>query len=234
MNRSLPPLNRSVAQLVLAATMAVGTTPAAEVSVGSVNGLRGTTVQVPIRFAGEGGFATAIQFQIDYDATTLVSGNTVAGPAAARHQVDSAESVAGARQVVVYSLQNVLLPDGIVATIPFTIPSSALPGKVTVTVGNGIFSDAAGNAVTPEHYSPGTIEINSQPPPILDSVSVNTDGTVQFNISGVPGPYLVDASTDLTTWTTISTNQIVIGHVTFKDPTAPAFHYRYYRARAAQ
>ena len=56
-------------------------------------------------------------------------------------------------------------------------------------------------------------------------------GTFTLTITGIPGQYILQASSDLTNWTTISTNSVPsLGTAQLLDPNASSFPHRYYRA----
>jgi len=52
-----------------------------------------------------------------------------------------------------------------------------------------------------------------------------------FNLSGMPGQTVViEASTNLTSWTPLLTNSLLIGYYYFNDPDSTNFSRRFYRA----
>jgi len=64
-------------------------------------------------------------------------------------------------------------------------------------------------------------------------VGAFSDGNVQVKVRGqVSQSYVIQASTDLTDWQPISTNQAVKGVITLIDPDANKYSLRYYRAVA--
>jgi hypothetical protein len=68
--------------------------------------------------------------------------------------------------------------------------------------------------------------------PSLGSLAYSTNGQFQFQLTGQVGSnYVVEASTDLTTWIPIATNVIPdSGFISFADPFATNFSRRFYRA----
>jgi hypothetical protein len=68
--------------------------------------------------------------------------------------------------------------------------------------------------------------------PSLGLLAYSTNGQFQFQLTGQVGSnYVVQASTDLTTWIPIATNVIPgSGFISFADPFATNFSRRYYRA----
>jgi hypothetical protein len=68
--------------------------------------------------------------------------------------------------------------------------------------------------------------------PSLGSLAYSTNGQFQFQLTGQVGSnYVIQASTDLTTWIPIATNVIPgSGFIPFADPFATNFSRRFYRA----
>jgi hypothetical protein len=66
---------------------------------------------------------------------------------------------------------------------------------------------------------------------VISNIIHLPDGNYQINSSGIPGNnYLLQASSDLSTWSTILTNSAdVYGVISFTDLTATNFSNRYYR-----
>jgi hypothetical protein len=68
--------------------------------------------------------------------------------------------------------------------------------------------------------------------PSLGSLAYSSTGQFQFQLTGRVGSnYVIQASTDLTTWIPIATNVIPgSGFIPFADPFATNFSRRFYRA----
>ncbi len=73
--------------------------------------------------------------------------------------------------------------------------------------------------------------ITNAPPQLVDEVRAAA-GAFSFTLRGVPaGVYYLQASTNLTSWTIISTNTLPAeGTMRISDPDAPRFNSRFYRA----
>jgi hypothetical protein len=57
-----------------------------------------------------------------------------------------------------------------------------------------------------------------------------TNGTFALTVQGIPGSYVLQASPDLTNWTSISTNIVPsLGILQITDPYAGSYQRRYYR-----
>ncbi len=61
---------------------------------------------------------------------------------------------------------------------------------------------------------------------------MQTNGQVQLSFVGAPGSnYVLEATTDFSTWTPISTNTALTNQLNLLDPQATNFPYRYYRVQ---
>jgi len=74
--------------------------------------------------------------------------------------------------------------------------------------------------------------VTAAPQPCLGSLVYSTNGEFQFQLTGQIGSnYVIQASTNLTTWIRLATNAISgSGSFLFNDPSATNFSQRYYRA----
>jgi PKD repeat protein len=96
-----------------------------------------------------------------------------------------------------------------------------------VDVGN--YTAVVSNSVNSVTSSIATLRIVTRP---ILVVPKYTNGAFQFTLSGNGGyNYLVEGSTNLSTWTTITTVTNPSGQVQFTDPAATNFLFRFYRAR---
>lgn len=85
---------------------------------------------------------------------------------------------------------------------------------------------------SPMAVSPSSEEaITNAPPQLVDTVRI-VDGAFSFTLHGVPeSVYYIQASTDLISWTAISTNTLPAdGTLKISDPDAHLFSTRFYRA----
>jgi hypothetical protein len=69
---------------------------------------------------------------------------------------------------------------------------------------------------------------------VITGITPQPGGSMQVKSFGIPGvTYLIQASTDLSTWTTISTNVASsTGVILFLDTDAPNYNSRFYRVAA--
>jgi DeoR/GlpR family transcriptional regulator of sugar metabolism len=70
------------------------------------------------------------------------------------------------------------------------------------------------------------------PQAVLGAATPLTNGAFQFIVNGQTGlRYVIEASTDFTNWTAITTSFPVGGKITVTDTNAVVLPYRFYRAR---
>jgi len=108
---------------------------------------------------------------------------------------------------------------------------------------NGTYYTGGGNAGDSTWFqifetlisSPATVTINvvnTNAPLSFDSGAMTSTG-FELKLSGPPAStYVIEASTNLTDWTAISTNSGLTGSVVFSDTEAANFSQRFYRALA--
>lgn len=175
---------------------------------------------------------TAVQFEIAFDASRLIPVATAAGLVASRHIVASSEPAPGIRRVVVYSMSNVPLTNGILANISFVRRSKSPDGSVALTVTNAVVSGPLGQPIGPLNLSPGLFNLESGTSATFMLLSISGDGSVDLQLTGPPGrTYAIQASVDLTTWAGFATNVIpVSGILKINDPKAGTERQRFYRA----
>lgn len=117
------------------------------------------------------------------------------------------------------------------------VPVSAarwVEGIGIVTVADGRLT--VGNATGASNNKICFIEITSLAPPLpptLLAPQVLSDGTIRLLLQGSDGiNYVVEASTNLSTWTPVFTNAPVGNLFDFVDPDATNHPFRFYRGRA--
>ena len=99
-------------------------------------------------------------------------------------------------------------------------------------VGDDSFTYHAYDGIAASAGATVTITVLSNTPLNL-SPGVMTPGGFSFQLSGTPASaYVIEASTNLTEWTPISTNSGLTGSVLFTDTDVTSFGKRYYRGLA--
>ena len=74
-------------------------------------------------------------------------------------------------------------------------------------------------------------QVTTIAPPSVHTVAY-ANGVFTLHVTGQPGvPYVIEVSTDLNTWTAVSTNTSVTGTFQFSDLNAGSYPFRFYRAR---
>jgi hypothetical protein len=95
------------------------------------------------------------------------------------------------------------------------------------------FGDTNANPLPMEtvlSFTTGTT-VASNPPPELGDPKRLPNGRFQFVVSGqINQSYVVQASTNLTQWTSLATNVAFTGEIEFLDTNAPTIPHRFYRA----
>jgi hypothetical protein len=109
-----------------------------------------------------------------------------------------------------------------------------IPIQTNVVTGNGIFfvSDAQARFFAHRCYRARLYQ-GALPGPSLSGGLGFLSGAFGFNVGAVSGQNLViEASTNLTSWTPVSTNTMGSGPLYFSDPASANFSKRFYRARS--
>jgi Glycosyl hydrolase family 9./N-terminal ig-like domain of cellulase. len=84
-------------------------------------------------------------------------------------------------------------------------------------------------------FAVGTILVSSNAPPEISALASIAEGTFSFELSGTPNNvYVIQTSTNLTDWTSISTNQLSSeGVFEFVDASTGSSSLRFYRVKKA-
>lgn len=204
-------------------------TPA--VSLGSGSGLPGSTTPLPGQISTAAG-VVALQYDVLYEGGQLAATAVTPGNALLGHTLHLSRLSDRSSRVVIYSLSNLSLQDGILANLYFAIASNAPVGTVAITLTNGILADATAKAIAPVSYLPGTFTIRAGPAR-LGEITRSVDGLVRFDLVGsYNGEYQVETSTDLVNWQVLGVGTATGGLLQWLDSTAKANPSRFYRAVA--
>lgn len=126
---------------------------------------------------------------------------------------------------VTWTIGNLAVGGSAVATIRTATTTGGSVANTASVSGSQIDLSAANNIAT----ATTTVRL-----PVRATFSnlVVTNGQLQFTLTGDVGlSYRISASTNLTTWTAISTNAVgANGSIKFTDSAAPAYSRRFYRA----
>ncbi|HTQ41098.1 MAG TPA: immunoglobulin domain-containing protein [Pirellulales bacterium] len=116
---------------------------------------------------------------------------------------------------------------GTVSTLTVKGVSPSNAGNYSVRIVNGVGPVTSSNAML--------IVLTSAVSNVVNIVSTSTQMTAsgfKLLLSGPPGSnYIIQASTDLKNWTSISTNAAPTGSVSYTDTAAINLPFRYYRAK---
>jgi len=113
--------------------------------------------------------------------------------------------------------------DGSLPTTNSLAYTGAFPLFATATLSANAFESGYDNSVT----ASASFVIA---PLYFTSVSLLSNDQLQLNFTGVPGSnYVLEATTNFSTWTPISTNTALTNELFLLDPSATNYPYRYYR-----
>ncbi len=200
--------------------------------VNSTVGVPGSTVQVAVGYTTDTN-APSLQFDLLASTNYFTAGTPTLGNAAPNHDLGSAEVEPGVTLVLIYSLSNTPLTNGVLAYIPLTIASNAPDHNVSLVLSNVIVSSLSGSQL-PAFSTNGVLAIVV--PPQFTSVTF-TNGGVQLVPAGTTGrSYRLEAAASLSSpqWTALATNLTVNGLAVFNDTGPPAYSTRFYRASFVQ
>jgi len=211
--------------LMLALAEAVLATP--RLAVTSVRGFPGATVQVPVTLrygSNDPQNVVALQADVVVQSGSANSAAPSGGDALGNHELASSEPVGGTRRILVYSLANAVMTNGVVASIPFFVPQGSFQ-NVRLSLENVILSTADAIPV-PTTTGAGGIAIN----PVFVRPDGDVDGFLTVtNAVGEPC-YIVQATEDFQSWANVFTNTATGNLLQFCDLGAKAHPYRFYRA----
>ncbi len=176
-----------------------------ELIVGNINGTRGGTIAVPIQLIGTTNIVGA-QFDLIFPATQILSGYPFTGSSTNGPSVLSAELTNGIRRVVVYTRTNSILTNGVLVYFPLTIKTNT-PNNVSSLYISGITLARADGTKEPLVFvGDGSLTVGPAAPASLGSIIRLGDGTLKFQVAGSDGAaYTIQASTNLTDWTSVRT-----------------------------
>ena len=197
-------------------------------TVGTVRGFPGNTVEVPVTLRyGTNDLRNVVALQADvvFESVGLSDGLPAGGPIFVRHLLASSAPVTGTRRLLVYSPENAALTNGVVATIPFTVAPKEYR-NFTLTLSNVVLARADGSQVSGTNVN-GFIGVSQ----VFLAPDGHADGFL--NVPTNTGPeacWVVQSSSDLVAWTNLSTNSAAGNLLEFRDAQAGGFPQKFYRA----
>ena len=198
-------------------------------SIGVGTGSAGGTVAVPVSLSGAAS-AVAAQFEVAFDPTKLSVGTPSVAPSVPGHLVFG-QPTNGTVRVVIYSLANAPITNGVLINLPFTVAAKAGSGRFALELRNGMLADANAARLAPVQLASGSITVVASGAPSLSSLARSTSGLVTFLLTGTSEQnYVIQASTNLVNWVPVSTNVTLGGTAQVTDSSAGAFRARFYRA----
>ncbi|PWU13392.1 MAG: hypothetical protein C5B50_19475 [Verrucomicrobia bacterium] len=253
-NPSLPAVNVSFTN-VLSAIAPGGGTPTGTVqfltngvAVGSTVSLSGGAAFFTTALLPHGSNSITAQYAGDSNflgATNSLNPEQVINrpPVPGTNTVGTAENKAAGVSLVKF-LSKASDPDGDATFIQSVNGTSAQGGSVLLTGTNVIYTPPANYAGADNFAytlsdsfggtSNATVYVTVRGPDVsivISNITHLSDGNYQIKSSGIPGnSYLLQASSDLSSWSAILTNSAdIYGVITFTDLTATNYSNRYYR-----
>ncbi len=200
---------------------------AEQLSLGTVRGSPGTTVQVPLNLGAVTSQPAAVAMQADilFDARNLVSAAGVKGNLLPGQVIASSSRLSGTRRLLIYSMNNAPLPAGVLANFPFSVSSGTRGGSIPLLLTNVILANAAAGPVASAVTS-GSIILG-----VLSPILARPDGNVDVFLNAGPGqPYVLQASTNFVQWVDIFTNTALVDILPLTDQDAHLYPHRFYRS----
>jgi hypothetical protein len=204
-------------------TAQMSETNAATISAGLVRGIPGTTVGVPISMAHTG-VVSAIQFDLNFPAAKMSASLFQAAAVSENVVLRSRQIEPGRYRVLVYGKALSLLETNAgVGVLPFTLPAGDLSGGGHVRITNALASGVSATAIQPVQLLHGAV--------LVGPVFRGSDGVVDLFLNVQSNrTYLIQATTDFTSWVNLATNFATLEYVVFKDIQAASYAMRFYRA----
>jgi hypothetical protein len=114
--------------------------------------------------------------------------------------------------------------------LSFAVSTNAPDGVVPLGMTNAIVARVAGQRVQPLAQVDGVLTVSSGGSFL--SMTLDNNGRMQLEFQGAEGrQYALEASTNLTAWTAISTNTVIGGTISLIEADVHAFEQRFYRTR---
>jgi len=207
-------------------------------TVGSVTAWQGAQIEVPVLLTQADGNENALGFTLTFDPTRLAYQSATLGQGAAGSflQVNAQRAKAGVLGLALAQPTGQTLGVGSlpIATVRFMAVGGL--GSVPIQFTNAPVMcelvDAAA-ATLPMSLLSGAVAVVARP--TFNSIQLRSGTGLQLMVSGPAGQVCVlQASTNLVNWVTVSTNTLSGTALSIADATAPAGQCRFYRLVPAQ
>jgi hypothetical protein len=206
--------------LIVGASLAAAHLPASpSLSVGLAVGTPGTTVQVAVHYTTDTN-AAALQFDLIYDPAYLTSGEPVRGDALSEHLVASSEPSPGVRRVLIFSMSNTPITNGVLAYVPFTIRTNTPDHDEPMTLSNVVVANLEADVI-PAYTTNGVLAVATQPR--FTSIRPAAGSAMHLELVGPPGRrFLIQGSRSLAQpiWAPLYSNVASSGVLKFDDLSA--------------
>jgi hypothetical protein len=227
MKTQLTPSRGSVALgIVLAVALADFLLPVARaqvrLGVGSSRGFPATAITIPVGLTARSNIV-ALQADIVHDGAALSMASASAGTATGGNILLSSAPAPGVRRLLLYSPAGGPLNDGEVAQLPVVVGPNIYQGFYRLTLTNVMVATSSAQPLICTNRS-GVI--------VVSPVFIRQDGGVDFFLNVTPDQtYLVQASTNLIDWLTLSTNLAIGPYLEMTEEGAGMLYpQRFYRA----
>lgn len=159
-------------------TLAVGAAQAQpSLSIGDISLGVGETARVPVDFETDGQVVD-LQFDVQFDSSTLDLGAPIPGSAIADHTASSNEVGTGRWRVVVASATNSGFSTGRLFVIPVQTAPSAAPGTYDLRLIDVRMAAATAAGVTPQILQSGQVTVRGAPIPPQSPAAIPTLGAL--------------------------------------------------------
>jgi hypothetical protein len=156
--------------------------------------------------------AVGLQFDLTFDPNVLSPGVPVLRDASSKYVVSSSNPANGVQRVLVYSLSNAALTNGIVLNLAFTPRVGSTGRTVSLTASNLIVSSASASAIVPIEMVTGTFATTVDTGAKFTSITKVSESQVELQLTGTIGKsFAVQFSPNLKDWTAFVTNSIPQG-----------------------
>lgn len=133
---------------VLAVSVAIAPASRAQtISVGTVTAAAGTTASVPLVLASQGKSVAAVSVDLTFTDPLSYVDVTISTSAAAAGKEVHTVPTSGGITVAIFGANEVMIPDGTVATVRFSVYPAAAPGSYPVNAANAQGADLSGTPV---------------------------------------------------------------------------------------